>query len=142
AKVTLDRLAVLNAPRATVVRNGEEREVSIDEIVIDELIAVSAGDQIAADGVVRDAVGLDVDESLLTGESDAVAKGEGDDVLSGSIVVAGSGRYQATAVGDDAYARRLAREARRFTLVQSELMSGINTILRIVTWAIFPTAAL
>jgi cation-transporting ATPase E len=142
AKVTLDRLAVLNAPRATVVRDGAVREIAIDEIVLDELIAVTSGDQIAADGVVRDAAGLDVDESLLTGESDPVVKHEGDEVLSGSIVVAGSGRYQATAVGDDAYARRLAQEARRFTLVQSELMDGINTILRLVTYAIIPTAVL
>jgi cation-transporting ATPase E len=91
---------------------------------------------------VLDADGLEIDESLLTGESDAVAKDPSDEVLSGSIVVAGAGRFQATRVGADAYARRLAAEARRFTLVSSELMDGINQILRYVTWALVPTAAL
>ena len=86
--------------------------------------------------------GLELDESLLTGESDPVTKAPGDEVLSGSIVVAGTGRFQATRVGADAYARKLATEARRFTLVRSELMDGINLILRYVTWAILPTAAL
>jgi cation-transporting ATPase E len=100
------------------------------------------GDQVAADGVVRATTALQVDESLLTGESDPVDKEVGDDVLSGSFVVAGSGRFQATAVGDDAYARKLAAEARRFKLAHSELMDGINRILRYVTWAIFPAAAL
>src|SRR5262249_47723195 len=69
-------------------------------------------------------------------------KQPGDEILSGSIVVAGAGSFQATRVGADAYARRLAKEARRFTLVKSELMDGINTILRYVTWAIVPTAVL
>src|SRR4029077_14379274 len=86
--------------------------------------------------------GIEVDESLLTGESDPVNKTAGEEVLSGSIVVAGSGRFVATRVGPDAYARRLAAEARRFTLVHSELMDGINTILRYVQWAIIPTALL
>ena len=71
-----------------------------------------------------------------------MTEGAGDEVLSGSIVVAGAGRFQATRVGADAYARRLATEARRFSLVRSELMDGINLILRYVTWAIVPTAAL
>jgi cation-transporting ATPase E len=142
AKVTLDRLAVLNAPRARVVRNGEVREIAIEEIVLDDLLVVAAGDQLAADGQVFESDGLEVDESMLTGEADSVAKHEGDEVLSGSIVVAGNGRVQATRVGDDAYARRLAKEARRFTLVRSELMAGINNILRYVTWALAPTALL
>ncbi|MDQ1521256.1 MAG: cation-transporting P-type ATPase [Actinomycetota bacterium] len=142
AKVTLDRLAVLNAPRARVVRDGDVRDVAVEEVVLDDLLDVRAGDQVPADGQVFESDGLEIDESLLTGESDAVAKQVGDEVLSGSIVVSGSGRYQATRVGDDAYARRLAKEARRFTLVRSELMSGINRILRYVTWALLPTAVL
>src|SRR5262249_4989465 len=89
-----------------------------------------------------DPVGLEVDESLLTGESDPVDKHASDTVLGGTFVVAGSGRFQATRVGPDSYARRLAAEARRFGLARSELMGGVNLILRIVTWALIPTSAL
>src|SRR5207253_3549200 len=90
----------------------------------------------------RSAEGLEVDESLLTGESDPVNKNEADKLLSGSFVVAGSGRFQATGVGPDSYAAKLATEARRFQLTRSELMDGINTILRFVTYAIVPISAL
>jgi cation-transporting P-type ATPase E len=142
AKRTLDRLAVLSAPRVRVVRDGSETEIEVDDVVLDDLVELRSGDQIAADGIVQASTALQVDESLLTGESDPVDKMAGDQVLSGSFVVAGSGRFQATAVGDDAYARKLATEARRFALARSELMDGINRILRYVTWAIFPTGAL
>jgi len=142
AKRTLDKLAVLSAPRVRVVRDGARAEVEVDDVVLDYLVELRSGDQIAADGIVRATTALQVDESLLTGESDPVDKKAGDQVLSGSFVVAGSGRFQATAVGDDAYARKLATEARRFALARSELMDGINRILRYVTWAIFPTGAL
>jgi cation-transporting ATPase E len=142
AKRTLDRLAVLSAPRVRVVRDGSETEIEVDDVVLDDLVELRSGDQIAADGIVQASTALQVDESLLTGESDPVDKMAGEQVLSGSFVVAGSGRFQATAVGDDAYARKLATEARRFALARSELMDGINRILRYVTWAIFPTGAL
>src|SRR5262245_42104761 len=135
AKRTLDRLAVLNAPKATVVRDGATSDIAVEEVVLGDLLVVETGDQVPADGAVVDASGLEVDESLLTGESDPVDKSSGEELLSGSIVVAGTGRFQATRVGADSYARRLATEARRFTLVKSELMDGINTILRYVTWA-------
>jgi cation-transporting P-type ATPase E len=130
AKRTLDRLAVLNAPRARVTRDGVTSEVEVGEVVADDLIGLRTGDQVVADGVVTAADGLEVDESLLTGESDPVHKAVGDDVRSGSIVVAGSGRFRATAVGEDAYATRLAAEARRFTQVRSELVAGTNKLLR------------
>ena len=142
AKRTLDRLAVLNAPRARVVRDGVERDIPVEAIVLDDLVSLRTGDQIVADGIVQATAGLQVDESLLTGEAEPVDKSAGEQVLSGSFVVAGAGRYQATAVGADAYARKLAVEARRFTLARSELMDGINRILRYVTWAIFPVGAL
>ena len=108
----------------------------------DDLVALRAGDQLVADGVVRDSVSLQADESLLTGESEPVDKRAGERLLSGSFVVAGSGGYQATGVGAEAYARKLAAQARRFTLVRSELIAGINQILRYVTWAIPPVAVL
>ena len=142
AKRTLDRLAVLSAPRVRVIRDGAPQEIAVDEVVADDLVDLRTGDQLVADGVVRDSAGLEADESLLTGESEPVDKQAGDRLLSGSFAVAGSGGYQATGVGADAYARKLAAEARRFTVVRSELVDGINQILRYVTWALPPVAAL
>jgi cation-transporting ATPase E len=142
AKRTLDQLAVLSAPRVRVIRDGMPHEIAVDEVVADDLVDLRAGDQLVADGVVRASEGLEADESLLTGESEPVDKRAGDRLLSGSFVIAGSGDYQATGVGADAYARKLAAQARRFTLVRSELVVGINQILRYVTWAIPPVAAL
>ncbi|HZZ52815.1 MAG TPA: HAD-IC family P-type ATPase, partial [Trebonia sp.] len=133
---------VLSAPRVRVIRDGAPREVAVDELVADDLVDLRAGDQLTADGVVRASVGLEADESLLTGESEPVDKRAGDRLLSGSFVAAGSGGYQATGVGAEAYARKLAAQARRFTVVRSELVTGINQILRYVTWAIPPVAAL
>lgn len=130
AKRTLDRLALLNAPHARVVRDGATHEIAVAEVVLDDLLELRAGDQVPADGAVRAANGLEIDESLLTGESDPIVKSPGDEVRSGSIVVAGSGRVQATAVGNAAYAARLAIEARRFTVTYSELIAGTNRLLR------------
>jgi cation-transporting ATPase E len=142
AKRTLDRLAVLNAPRARVIRDGSRQDIAVAELVGGDLVDLRPGDQLVADGVVRASAGLQADESLLTGESEPVDKRQGDRLWSGSFVVAGAGGYQATEVGGQAYGRRLAAEARRFTLVRSELMDGINRILRYVTWALAPVAAL
>jgi cation-transporting ATPase E len=114
----------------------------VDEVVLDDIVGLRTGDQVVADGLVRTSDNLQIDESLLTGESQPVDKNEGSQVLSGSFIVAGSGHYQATAVGADAYARKLAAEARRFTTAHSELIEGINRILRYITWAIPPIAAL
>ncbi|HEY2982750.1 MAG TPA: HAD-IC family P-type ATPase [Jatrophihabitantaceae bacterium] len=130
AKRTLDRLAILNAPRARVVRDGAEAEIEVAGVVADDLLDLRTGDQVPADGDVHESTGLEIDESLLTGESDPVAKSVGDDVRSGSIVVAGHGRFQATAVGAEAYATKLAAEARRFTVTRSELVAGTNRLLR------------
>ena len=142
AKRTLDRLAVLSAPRVRVIRDGASRDLAVEELVADDLVDLRAGDQLVADGVVRASAGLEADESLLTGESEPVDKRAGDQLLSGSFVVAGSGDYQATGVGAEAYARKLAGQARRFTVVRSELIAGINQILRYVTWALPPVAVL
>jgi len=136
AKRKLDQLAVLSAPIARAVRNGVVQEIAVEGIVLDDILELRLGDQVPADGVVTESIGLDLDESLLTGEADAIAKTPGARALSGSFVVAGSGRMQATAIGADAYARQLATEARRFTVTKSELVDGINTILRYVVWLI------
>src|SRR5690606_4215416 len=124
AKRELDRLAVLNAPRARVLRDGAESEIGVSEVVADDVLVVGAGDQIVVDGEVVDSRGFEANESLLTGESDPVLKGPGDEVMSGSFVAAGSGRYRATRIGADSYASSLAEEARRFQLAHSELRTG------------------
>jgi cation-transporting ATPase E len=142
AKRTLERLALINAPRARVVRDGQRHEVDLGEVVLDDVIEVGPGEQVVVDGEVLDSTGLEVDESLLTGEAEPVAKAPGEEVLSGSFVAAGSGAYRAIRVGRDAHAARLAERARRFTLARSELRAGIDRIITFVTWVLVPTAAL
>ena len=141
AKRTLDRLVLLTAPRARVVRAGQLSDVPATEVVRDDVIDLRPGDQVVVDGDVLISSALEIDETLLTGESDPVPKAVGGQVLSGSFVVAGSGRYRATRVGRDAYATRVADEARSFTLFSSRLRADIDTILRMATWALLPTAA-
>src|SRR5690242_1924762 len=140
AKKTLDSLAVIGEAKPTVRRDGVAGEVSTSEIVLDDVIEIGPGDKIVVDGSCVEADGLEIDESLLTGEADPVVKHAGDAVMSGSFVVAGGGAFTATKVGREAYAAQLAEEASRFTLVHSELRSGISTILKYVTWMMIPTA--
>ncbi|NQV05348.1 HAD-IC family P-type ATPase [bacterium] len=142
AKKTLDNLALLNAPQVTVIRGGRNLSIPVDRVVIDELLLLGPGDQIVVDGSVVKAATLEIDESLLTGESDPILKDLGHEVLSGSFVSSGSGAYRATRVGRHAYAARLAEEAKKFTLVDSELRRGIDWILKAITWVMAPTMVL
>ncbi|MCY4174760.1 MAG: HAD-IC family P-type ATPase [Acidimicrobiaceae bacterium] len=142
ARRTLNRLAVLSAPRVRVARDGRIHEVGTSEVVADDIVELRPGDQLVVDGEVVSARGLEIDESLLTGESDPVDKAPGDPVMSGSFVSAGAGWYEATAIGADSYAARLSEEARRFKLVGSELKSGVDTILRRLQWIIPSATAL
>ncbi|MCX8559953.1 HAD-IC family P-type ATPase [Mycolicibacterium mucogenicum] len=142
AKQTLDRLAIVGQAKPLVRRQSGTQERPAGEVVLDDVIELGPGDQIVVDGIVLEAANLEVDESLLTGEADAIDKGAGDTVMSGSFVVAGSGSYRATKVGRAAYAAQLAAEASKFTLVKSELRSGINTILRFITYLLWPAGAL
>jgi cation-transporting ATPase E len=142
ARRTLTNLAVLSAPGARVVRDGTATDINVSGVVADDLLELRPGDQVVVDGVVVDALGLEVDESLLTGEADPVDKAVGDRVLSGSFVAAGTGHVRATGIGSESYAAALAEEARRFTLVDSELRSGVNSILRWLTVIIPPAAGL
>nr|WP_179282685.1 HAD-IC family P-type ATPase [Rhodococcus sp. 15-1154-1] len=142
AKKTLDELAIVGQSKPVVRRDGVAREVAPDEVVLGDVIELGPGDQIVVDGSVVEASSLEVDESLLTGEADAVHKEIDAPILSGSFVVAGSGAYRATKVGRDAYAAKLAEEASKFTLVHSELRSGIDKILKFITYLMIPAGAL
>ena len=142
AKRTLDKLAIVGQTRPTVRRDGVAVEVAPGEIVLDDIIEIGPGDQVVVDGETVESGSLDVDESLLTGEADAVDKAPGDPILSGSFVVSGIGAYRATKVGADAYAAQLAAEASKFTLVASELRSGINQILKVITYLLIPAGIL
>ncbi|MGB5432426.1 MAG: HAD-IC family P-type ATPase [Acidimicrobiia bacterium] len=142
AKRTLDRLSVLVEPNVTVIRDGQPSEVPIDEVVLDDVVELSPGDQVPADGTVLASGSVQVDESLITGEADPLHKNPGDSILSGSFVVAGSVTIRTTAVGGDAYAQHLAAEAKKFALTKSALQQGIDQILRVVTWLLVPIGAL
>ncbi|KJY40198.1 HAD-IC family P-type ATPase [Streptomyces sp. NRRL S-495] len=140
AKKTLDSLALIGEARPQVRRDGTVQQIAVGEIVLDDTVLLGIGDKVIVDGEVTEADGLEIDESLLTGEPDSVLKQPGDQVMSGSFVVAGAGTFTATKVGREAYAAQLAEEASRFTLVKSELRSGIDSILRFITWLLIPTA--
>jgi cation-transporting P-type ATPase E len=142
AKRALDRLAILTAPRARVLRDGQVSHIATGDLVQDDVLELRIGDQVAVDAVTLAADGLEVDEALLTGEAEPVAKQPGDTLLSGSFVVAGSARARACAVGGQAYAARLQAEARRFSLIHSELQQGTTRILRGLTWVMIPAGAL
>ncbi len=142
AKQTLDKLAIVGQAKPLVRRQSGTRAVSPGEVVLDDIIELGPGDQVVVDGEIVEEANLEVDESLLTGEADPIAKAVGDAVMSGSFVVAGSGAYRATKVGPDAYAAKLAEEASKFTLVKSELRNGINRILQFITYLLVPAGLL
>jgi len=142
AKRTLDRLAIAGEAKPRVRRDGTARDLSPRQVVLDDVIELGPGDKVVVDGELTAVEGLEADESLLTGESEPVLKTAGEQVLSGSFVAAGTGSYRATRVGREAYAARLAEEASRFSLVRSELRSGIDRILRAIGWLLVPVGAL
>ncbi|QNJ96417.1 cation-translocating P-type ATPase [Mycolicibacterium fluoranthenivorans] len=142
AKQTLDRLAIVGQAKPLVRRQSGTVALSPNEVVLDDIIELGPGDQIIVDGEVLEGANLEIDESLLTGEADPIQKDAGDPVMSGSFVVSGSGAYRATKVGREAYAAKLAEEASKFTLVKSELRSGINKILQFITYLLWPAGAL
>jgi cation-transporting ATPase E len=146
AKQTLDKLAIVGQAKPLVRRQSGTgsfaRPLAPSEVVLDDVIEIGPGDQIVVDGDVIEVNNLEVDESLLTGEADPIAKDVGGNVMSGSFVVSGAGAYRATKVGREAYAAKLAEEASKFTLVNSELRSGINKILQFITYLLIPAGLL
>lgn len=142
AKQTLDKLAIVGQAKPLVRRRSGTRTLMPSEVVLDDVIELGPGDQVVVDGEILEEENLEIDESLLTGEADLIAKAPGDAVMSGSFVVAGTGAYRATKVGPDAYAAKLAEEASKFTLVKSELRHGINRILQFITYLLVPAGLL
>ncbi|MET0757233.1 MAG: cation-translocating P-type ATPase [Mycobacterium sp.] len=142
AKQTLDKLAIVGQAKPLVRRQSGTQALMPSEVVLDDIIELGPGDQIVVDGEIVEETNLEVDESLLTGEADPIAKDAGNMVMSGSFVVAGSGAYRATKVGREAYAAKLADEASKFTLVKSELRTGINKILQFIGYLLVPAGLL
>ncbi|MFH0767588.1 MAG: HAD-IC family P-type ATPase, partial [Bacillota bacterium] len=140
AKKTIDKLSLLSAPTAIVIRDSDEFEIAVHDVVIDDILFLSSGKQIPADSVVRQG-SIEVDESLLTGESDPVIKKKGDTLYSGSYVVSSSCYAQATAVGKDIYIQKLTNQAKRYKKPQSDLLGSLKIIIRTVGVLIVPLAA-
>ncbi len=137
AKKTLDKLAILTASKSVAIRDGQEREISTEELVLGDLILLRAGDQIPADARIQEG-SLEVNESLLTGESDTLVKNAGDDLFSGSFVTSGQAYCQVIHVGKDNYASKITGEAKEFRRHQSELRDSLNKILKVISIIILP----
>lgn len=142
SKITLEKLSVLSCIGATVMRNGISVKLNIEDVVKDDVILLESGDQIVADGVVIGEDEFEVDESLLTGESDPILKKKGDKILSGSFVVAGKGYFKVTNVGSNTYVAKLASEAKKFKTINSEMQDAINKIIKVIIWLIIPVGTL
>jgi cation-transporting ATPase E/undecaprenyl-diphosphatase len=142
AKRALQGLVLLSRERARVLRDGRVLDLPDTQIVRDDVLLLAAGDQVPVDAVVLSAEHVELDESLLSGEAEPVSKGQGEALLSGSLVMAGTARCRATRVGASAHAQRLGAQAREFHLARSQLRAGVNRLLRYVTWAIVPVGLL
>ena len=142
AKRTLDRLSILIAAHAMVRRGGENIEIAHKDIVLGDVLWLRAGEQVPADVEVLESWGLEMDESMLTGESATVRKTKGDDVYSGSTAVSGMALTRVTAVGEHSYAAKLAAQAKVYTKTISDLSRGINTILKYMTMVVVPLCVL
>ncbi len=142
AKRSLDALQVFIVPSVDVLRDGATATLAPSDLVLDDVIGLTTGDQVPVDGQVLNSHGLEVDESALTGESEPVPKHDADEVLSGSAVVAGSAWVLATRVGEDCWAQQITREAKDFVLTESELRRGVDSVLRVVSWMLPGLSAL
>ncbi|RKJ48957.1 HAD family hydrolase [bacterium 1XD42-54] len=138
SKKVLDNLSILNAPKSTVVRDGEKKVIQAEELVLDDIVIFTAGNQIPADAVVEDGEIL-VNESLITGESDQISKKKGDSLLSGSFVVSGECRARVEKVGADSYVSKLTLEAKAMNDEEvSEMIRSLDRLVKIVGFVIIP----
>src|SRR5262249_21799115 len=133
AKRHLDKLAFLTETRARVVRDGRVASIPSGDVVRDDHVLLSAGEPIVADGTIVESQFLEVDEALLTGESDPVPRRPGDRVLSGSFAVAGEGAYRAEKVGADAFAQQTTVEARAYRYTASPIQKSLDNLIKLLT---------
>ncbi|MCI1936366.1 MAG: HAD-IC family P-type ATPase, partial [Bifidobacteriaceae bacterium] len=138
AKRALDSLSILVASHAMVRRDGENKEVAHEDIVLGDILWIRSGEQIPADAQMLHSWGLELDESMLTGESRTVHKKPGDQVFSGSTAVSGLGVARVSAVGSSSYAATLTAKAKVYKKVHSDLQEGINKILKYMTYIVIP----
>ena len=141
-KKLVDGLSVITASKARVIRDGEEQEIPIDEVVQEDVVAVANGDQVCADCIVLESDGMEVNESMLTGESKPVRKKEGDKLLSGSFLVAGTGVGKVEHVGEENYAAQLAKKAKTKKRATSEMQRMIKRIIKVLGILIIPIGIL
>ena len=133
AKRQLDKIALLTRPRASVLRDGEERDCDPNEIVQGDLLIVRPGDQIQADGKVINEEGLSIDEALLTGESDLVSKDDGDEVFAGTYVMQGTGVYEALSVGTTSVAHQITTKARTYKVLKTPLQREVGLVIWVLS---------
>ncbi len=137
AKRTIDKLSLISAPKAIVIRDGEEKEIAVKDIVLDDLTVLSTGSQICADAVVVEG-SIEVNESLITGEPDAILKNKGDEIMSGSFVVSGSAKAQVEHVGLDNFATKISSGAKYFKKPNSEIWRSLMLIVKVMASIIVP----
>ena len=137
SKITLDKISLIHTMKVCAIRESKETMISINEIVLDDILKIKSGNQIVSDSIVR--VGsIEVDESLLTGESEPVYKKTGDLLYSGSFVVSGNATIQVVKVGSDNYASQMVKNAKKYSKYPSELRDTLNTIIKLVSLSIIP----
>ena len=141
AKKTLDKLAILTESKAVVLREGKKWSISTEKLVLDDILFLKTGDQVPADVKVLEGT-VEVNESLLTGESDNLSKSQGDELFSGSFVTSGEACCQVIHVGKDNYASQITSEAKEFKRHNSELRNSLNAILKVISIIIVPLGAM
>lgn len=141
AKVKIDKLSILSAPTAKVLRNGKKKEIPVEEIVLDDVIFLSSGQQIPADCVMLDGAG-DVNEALLTGESVPIKKSEGDPLLAGSFVTGGRVTARVDKIGTETYINKLTARAKKYKRPNSEIINSIHLFIKLIGLMIVPVAIL
>ncbi len=141
AKITVEKMTLLSAPSATVIRNGQKLDIPVDEVVLDDIIFYTPGRQICADSVVIEG-NVEVNESLLTGEADAIAKAPGSRLFSGSFISSGVCVARVNKVGKDNYIEKVSADAKKYTPPRSELLKTLKAVIKVLTLLFIPISAL